>query len=81
VLEYVEGQPVKGAQPLDRALPLATQITDALDSAHRKGVVHRDLKPANILVTSEGSVKLLDFGLAQFTRYVGSPSRLPSAQG
>src|SRR6516165_9802287 len=70
VLEYIEGQPLKGPQPVDKAVRLATQIADALDSAHRKGIVHRDLKPTNILVTSEASVKLLDFGLAKFTERV-----------
>src|SRR5215471_1007393 len=70
VLEYIEGQPLKGPQAVDKAVRLATQIADALDSAHRKGVVHRDLKPANILMTSEGSVKLLDFGLAKLTERV-----------
>src|SRR5262252_257669 len=45
VLEYIEGQPLKGPAPADEALRLAAQIADALDSAHRKGVVHRDLKP------------------------------------
>jgi eukaryotic-like serine/threonine-protein kinase len=67
VLEYMEGQPLKGPQAVDEVVRLATQIADALDVAHRKGVVHRDLEPANILVTLEGSVKLLDFGLAKLT--------------
>ena len=64
VMEYVEGQPLRGPTPLAQALRLAIQMADALDAAHRKGIVHRDLKPGNILVTSSG-VKLLDFGLAK----------------
>ncbi len=64
VMEYVDGQPVKGPLPLDDALRYAVQIADALDAAHRKGIVHRDLKPGNILATKSG-VKLLDFGLSK----------------
>src|ERR1700694_4975097 len=63
VMEYIEGSPLKGPLPLDQALRYASQICDALDAAHQKGITHRDLKPANILVTKSG-IKLLDFGLA-----------------
>jgi serine/threonine protein kinase len=54
VMEYIDVQPLKGPLPLDEALRLATQIADALDAAHRKGVTHRYLKPGNIC--EEGSV-------------------------
>ncbi|MBV9303917.1 MAG: protein kinase [Acidobacteriaceae bacterium] len=64
VMEYIEGTPLKGPLPIDRALKYASQICDALDAAHKKGITHRDLKPANILVTANG-LKLLDFGVAQ----------------
>jgi serine/threonine protein kinase len=64
VMEYVEGHPLKGPLPLSDFLRYAVQIADALDAAHRQGIVHRDMKPANILVAKAG-VKLLDFGLAK----------------
>jgi len=66
VMELVEGAPLKGPLPLDKAIDYAGQILDALDAAHTKGITHRDLKPANILVTKQG-IKLLDFGLAKQT--------------
>jgi serine/threonine protein kinase len=71
VMEYVEGRPLHGPMPIDRALPLALQILDALDTAHRKGIVHRDLKPGNILQTKSG-VKVLDFGLAKMETAVAA---------
>ena len=64
VTEYIEGKPLEGPLPLDRAIVYASQIADALEAAHKKDIIHRDLKPANILVTANG-IKLLDFGLAQ----------------
>ena len=64
VMEYVEGECLRGPVPLARVLALADQILDALDAAHRRGIVHRDLKPGNILLTKNG-VKVLDFGLAK----------------
>jgi predicted Ser/Thr protein kinase len=64
VMEFVEGTPLKGPLPAEKALEYARQICDALDAAHRKGITHRDLKPGNVLVTKQG-IKLLDFGIAK----------------
>src|SRR6478752_4952920 len=64
VMEYVEGEPLKGPLPTEKAIEYSQQILEGLELAHRKGIVHRDLKPANVLVTKSG-VKLLDFGLAK----------------
>ena len=67
VMELVEGETLKGPLPLETALHYARQIADALEAAHEKGIVHRDLKPGNIKVKPDGTVKVLDFGLAQVT--------------
>ncbi len=66
VMEHVDGQPLAGPVPVERAIAIAIQICEALDAAHRNGIVHRDLKPSNILVSKSklAHVKLLDFGLA-----------------
>ena len=70
VMELVEGEDLsqriaRGAIPIDEALPIARQIAEALEAAHEQGIIHRDLKPANIKVRDDGTVKVLDFGLAK----------------
>ena len=70
VLELVEGptladRSAQGSVPLEEAIPIARQIAEALEAAHEAGIVHRDLKPANIKLRPDGTVKVLDFGLAK----------------
>ena len=80
VLELVNGPTLaeriaQGPLPLDEALPIAKQIAQALEAAHEHGIVHRDLKPANIKLTADGTVKVLDFGLAKaLDRSDGGPA-------
>ena len=69
-MELVEGDDCRSASraapiPLDEALPIARQIAEALEAAHEQGIIHRDLKPANIKMRPDGTVKVLDFGLAK----------------
>ena len=76
VMELVEGEDLaqwiaRSAIPLDEALPIARQIAEALEAAHEQGIIHRDLKPANIKVRPDGTVKVLDFGLARAMEPVG----------
>src|SRR5215207_859035 len=76
VMELVRGDDLsqriaRGAIPIDEALPIAKQIAGALEAAHEQGIIHRDLKPANIKVRGDGTVKVLDFGLAKAIDPVG----------
>ena len=79
VMELVEGPTLadriaKGPVPVDEALPIAKQIAEALEAAHEQGIIHRDLKPANIKVRPDGTVKVLDFGLAKALEPTGAMS-------
>ncbi len=77
VMELVDGEELAqriacGSLPLDEALPIARQIAEALEAAHEQGIIHRDLKPANIKVRADGTVKMLDFGLAKALEPAGA---------
>ena len=78
-MELVEGPTLaeriaQGPIPIDEALPIAKQIAEALEAAHEQGIIHRDLKPANIKVRADGTVKVLDFGLAKALEPAGATS-------
>jgi serine/threonine protein kinase/tetratricopeptide (TPR) repeat protein len=79
VMELLEGQTLaqlmqRQTFTMEKLLPMAVQIADALESAHAKGIVHRDIKPANLFVTDRGQVKILDFGLAKIERAEIAPA-------
>jgi serine/threonine protein kinase len=87
ILELVEGETLAerlkrtGPIPVAEALRVMSQVAEALEAAHRKGITHRDIKPANIKVTPEGRVKVLDFGLAKVLRTAGRPASVGLESG
>ena len=84
VMELVDGETLadrlaRGPVPLDEALPIVRAIADALQAAHDHGIIHRDLKPANVKVRQNGTVKVLDFGLAKALEPTGAASGMPQS--
>jgi len=86
IMELVEGETLgeriaRGPIPVEEALKIALQISEALEAAHDKGTIHCDLKPANVRITPEGKVKVLDFGLAkalEVAPITGDPMNSPT---
>lgn len=79
VMEYVEGTPVAPVDTSRKLLDIAVQLSDGLAAAHSAGIIHRDLKPDNILITRDGRIKILDFGLAKATDSGAAPSDAASS--
>jgi eukaryotic-like serine/threonine-protein kinase len=85
VLEYVEGQTLaqrlkRGRLSVVETLDIARQIAEALEAAHERGIIHRDLKPGNVMITADGKVKVLDFGIARILASHASPDSAPTAR-
>jgi tetratricopeptide (TPR) repeat protein len=84
VMEYVEGETLHAAArrdllPAPRVIEIATELAEALDAAHRRSIIHRDLKPSNVMLTPQGHVKVMDFGLAkQLDARTGTNDRTPT---